>query len=78
MLRKPLLVLSSKKKKLKPVSQKSEELFLQKPGLEYGNFKPPALKRIFKCLSLLNGLFLGSDDHGFLKDGVKTYLMASN
>ncbi len=34
------------------------------PGLEFDNFKPPPISCIFKCIFLLNGLFLesGSQD----------------
>jgi hypothetical protein len=46
------------------------------PGLEFDKFKPRLLSGIFKCISWLNGSFLG-DDRGFLKEGVKTYQMAT-
>jgi hypothetical protein len=48
------------------------------PGLEFHNSKKK--KRLksgsFKCTSWLKGSFLGSDDWGFLKEGVKTCVMA--
>ncbi len=40
------------------------------------NFKPRLKSGIFECISWLNGSFFGGDDRGFLKEGVKTYLMA--
>ncbi len=43
------------------------------PGLEFDNFKPRFKSGIFKCISWLNGLFLGSDDRGSLKEGVLSY-----
>jgi hypothetical protein len=46
------------------------------PGSEFDEFKPRLKSSIFKCISWLNGLFLGSDDWSFLEDGVNTYLMA--
>ncbi len=45
------------------------------PGLEFDNFKHRCESGIFKCISWLNGSFFGSYDRGFLKEGVKTYLM---
>jgi hypothetical protein len=46
------------------------------PGLEFDNFKPRLKSGIFKCISWLNGSFFGCDDPGFLKERVKTYLIA--
>ncbi len=46
------------------------------PGLGFDNFKPWLESNIFKCISCLNGLFFGGDVRGFLKEGVRTYLMA--
>jgi hypothetical protein len=47
------------------------------PGLEFDNLKPRLKSGIFKCISWLNGSFLGGDHQGFLKEEVKTNLMAS-
>jgi hypothetical protein len=47
-----------------------------RPGLKFDNFKPRLESGIFKCISWLNDSFFESDDRGFLKEGVKTYLMA--
>jgi hypothetical protein len=44
-------------------------------GLEFDNLKPLLKSCIFKSISWLNGSFFGGDDRGFLKEGVKTYLM---
>jgi hypothetical protein len=46
------------------------------PGLEFDIFKPRLKSGIFKCIFWLNGSFFGGDDRGFLKEVVKTYLMA--
>jgi hypothetical protein len=47
------------------------------PGLEFDNFKPQLKSGIFKCISWLKCSFIfGGDDQGFLKAGVKTYLIA--
>jgi hypothetical protein len=45
-------------------------------SLQFDNFKPPLISGIFKYISWLNDLFFGGGDRGFLKEGVKTYLMA--
>jgi hypothetical protein len=37
------------------------------PGLAFDNFKPQLKSSIFKCISWLNGSFLGGDDLGFWK-----------
>jgi hypothetical protein len=47
----------------------------RQPGLEFDNIKPRLESGIFKCISWLNGSFFGDDDQGFMKDGVKTFLM---
>jgi hypothetical protein len=46
------------------------------PGLEVDNFKPRFKSSIFKSISWLNGSFSGGDDRGFLKEGVRTCLVA--
>ncbi len=46
------------------------------PALEIDTFKPWLQSGNFKCISLLNGSFFGGDDRGFLKERIKTYLMA--
>jgi hypothetical protein len=46
------------------------------PGLEFDNCKPRLKGGIFKCISCLNGSFLGGDVHGILKEGVKAYQKA--
>ncbi len=46
------------------------------PGLEFDNFKPWLQIVIFNCISWMNGSFFGGDDRGFLKEAVKTYLVA--
>jgi hypothetical protein len=46
------------------------------PGLDFVIFKPRLESGMFKTTSWLNGLFFGNDDHGFLEEEVKTYLMA--
>jgi hypothetical protein len=56
------------------ISQRSEELRLQ-PGSEFDKFKTRLRSRIFKCISWLNGSFLGGYDRSFVKEGVKTYLI---
>ncbi len=52
----------------------SEELRLYDVGLELDNFEPRLISGIFKCITWLIGSFLGGDDRGFLKEGVKTYI----
>jgi hypothetical protein len=47
------------------------------PGLECDNFKPRLKRGIFNCISWLNGSVFEGDDQGFLKEGVKTYQMAT-
>ncbi len=48
-----------------------------RPGLQFADFKPQLESRIFKCISWLNGsFFLWGEDLRFLKEGVKTCLMA--
>ncbi len=37
------------------------------PGLEFDNFKPRLESGTLKCISWLNGSFLGDDDRGFLR-----------
>ncbi len=44
-------------------------------GFEFDNFKPGLESGTFTCISWQNGSFFGSDDRGFLKDGVVTYLL---
>jgi hypothetical protein len=63
---KPLLVL---------ISQRREEVNLQL-GSEFDKFKPWFKSLIFKCISWLNGSFLGGDGWGFLHEEVKIYLLA--
>ncbi len=46
----------------------------QQPGLEFDNFKPRLKICIFECISWLSGSFFGSDERGFMKEGVKTFL----
>jgi hypothetical protein len=50
------------------------------PSLKFDNYKPWPKSCIFKCISWLNGsfffFFFRFDDQGFLREGVKTYLMA--
>jgi hypothetical protein len=46
------------------------------PGLEFDNFKPWLKSGIFECISWLNGSCFGDNQRGFLKEGVKTNLMA--
>ncbi len=46
------------------------------PGLEFDSIKPRLKSGIFKCISWLNSSFLGGDDRGLLKEGVKTFQMA--
>ncbi len=46
------------------------------PGSEFDNFKPPLKSGIFNCISWLNSSFFRGDDRIFMKEGVKTYLMA--
>jgi hypothetical protein len=41
-----------------------------------GNFKPWLKSSIFKYISWLNGSLFGDADRGFLKEGVKIYLLA--
>jgi hypothetical protein len=40
------------------------------------NFKPRLKSGIFKRISWLNGSYFGDDGWGFLKEEIKTYLMA--
>ncbi len=47
------------------------------PGLEFDNFKPRLKSGIFNRSPDWTVRFFGVDDRGFLKEGVKTYLMAS-
>ncbi len=44
--------------------------------LEFDNFKPRLKSSILKYISGLNGSFLRGDDRRYLKEGVKTFLMA--
>ncbi len=46
------------------------------PGLEFDNFKSRLQSGIFRCISWLNSSFFRGGDRGFLKEEVKTYLMA--
>jgi hypothetical protein len=46
------------------------------PVLEFDNFKPMLKSGLFNCISWMDVSFLGDDDRGFLKEGIKTYLMA--
>ncbi len=45
-------------------------------GLEFDNFKPRLKGYILNAISAWMFRFLGGDDQGFLKEGVKTHLMA--
>ncbi len=45
-------------------------------GLEFDSYKPRIKSGIFKSISWLNNSSFGGDDRGFLKEGVKAYLMA--
>jgi hypothetical protein len=58
------------------ISKRIEELRLHNLVLNLTYFKPRLESGIFKCISWLNGSVFGGDDRGFLKEGVKTYLMA--
>jgi hypothetical protein len=58
------------------ILQRSEELRLYILWFRNGHFKPRLESGIFKCISWLNGSFFGGEDQSFLKQGVKTYLMA--
>jgi hypothetical protein len=46
-------------------------------GLGFDNFRPRFKSGIFKRFSQMKGSFFRGDDWCFLKEGVKTYLMAS-
>ncbi len=46
------------------------------PGLEYDNIKPRLKIGLFNWISWPNGSFFGGDDRGFLKETLKTYLVA--
>jgi hypothetical protein len=43
-------------------------------GLEFANFKPRLESGIFKCITWLDSFFFS--DRGFLKEAIKTYLIA--
>ncbi len=45
-------------------------------GLEFDNFRTPVWKQYLQMHLVAEQFFYGSDDRGFLKEGVKTYLMA--
>ncbi len=46
------------------------------PDLEFDKVKPRLKGTILNCIFWLRGLFFAGDEHGFLKEGVKTYQMA--
>ncbi len=56
------------------VSQKKGGATTLSPGLQFDNFKSRLKSVILRCISWLNGSFLGGNDRGFQKEGVKTYL----
>ncbi len=59
------------------VSQRGEELRLYKTMFRIRQYQNPAQKRFISTVCRPNGSFFRGDGRGFLKDGVRTYLMAS-
>jgi hypothetical protein len=58
------------------ISQRSEELRINNLVKSLTISNPVLKSGIFKCIFWLDGSFLGGDDWGFLKEGVKIYLVA--
>ncbi len=65
-------LLDVRKPLVESISQKKWRAETLQPGLEFDNFKPRLESGIFKCISWINGSFLGGDNRGFLKEGVNT------